>query len=63
MKGEPPFVNNCPIRERTADGFSVGRCWMKLTNQVCPRHGDVTKAVEVYKQGGGLSEDPRAEGE
>lgn len=38
---------NCPIRERTADGRSVGRCWFHTgDNGVCPRHGDVKYALE-----------------
>ena len=33
--------NNCAIRERTAEGVSVGRCWFYLKDGICPRHGDV----------------------
>lgn len=59
--GDPPFANSCPIRERTADGDSVGRCWFKLERKVCPRHGDVSTEVALYLEGKGLSEDPRIE--
>jgi hypothetical protein len=38
--------NNCPIRERTADGRVVGRCWFHCPDGVCPRHGDVRYALE-----------------
>ena len=49
---------NCPIRERTADGVSVGRCWFYLRDgKICPRHGLVVGAVEVYERTGKLSED------
>jgi hypothetical protein len=45
---------NCPINERTGDGRLVGRCWFHLEEQdgryICPRHGDVTKAVEHFKE-------------
>ena len=38
---------NCPIREYTADGDCVGRCWFFLPDgKTCERHGDVSKAVE-----------------
>ena len=50
--------NNCPIRERTADGRSVGRCWFYLPDgKTCPRHGDVSDAVEKYKRTEQLSEE------
>ena len=49
---EPFAAGACPIRERTGDGKSVGRCWFGLQESAgrkwCPRHGDVTKAVEHY---------------
>ena len=42
---------NCPIREKTADGRVVGRCWFHLPDErTCPRHGDVSVAVEKYKK-------------
>ena len=51
--------NNCPIRERTADGVSVGRCWFWLgDDETCPRHGDVSEQVKKFKETGSLSEDP-----
>jgi len=47
------FPENCPIREQTADGVPVGRCWFHLKDgKTCPRHGDVSKAVEYYKDTG-----------
>ena len=40
---------NCPINEQTADGTPVGRCWHYLEDgKICPRHGDVSIAVEIY---------------
>lgn len=54
------FPSNCPIREFTADGVNVGRCWCYLKDgHTCPRHGDVSKAVESYKETGKLTDDPR----
>lgn len=55
-------LNNCPIRERTADGVSVGRCWHWLGwdgERICERHGDVNAQVEAYIKTGQLQEDPR----
>ena len=46
------FEHCCPIIEQTGDGVSVGRCWFKLENSNCPRHGDVQKYVEAYKTTG-----------
>jgi hypothetical protein len=50
------FPNNCPIRERTADKVSVGRCWCWCVDGQCPRHGDVSNALEHYRKTGKLSE-------
>jgi hypothetical protein len=39
---EKLWPNNCAIRERTADGESVGPCTFYLEEGVtCPRHGKV----------------------
>jgi hypothetical protein len=46
---------NCPILEQTADGDCVGRCWYYLHDNICPRHGDVSVAVDNYQQGKGLT--------
>lgn len=53
------FENNCPIRERTADGVSVGRCWHYCPKGVCPRHGDVSNELQIYQTTKRLSEDPK----
>ena len=46
---------NCPINETTADGVPVGRCWFHLKDgKTCPRHGDVTLAVEHFVKTGKL---------
>ena len=46
---------NCPIREQTADGVVVGRCWFHLPDgKTCPRHGDVYPEV-VHCQSTGLT--------
>ena len=60
-RGKPPkcilFSNNCPIREHTADGVNVGRCWHWLTNEICPRHGNVRIARQYYIETGELTND------
>jgi len=58
MSEDPIGPNNCPIRERTADGVSVGRCWFWLgDNETCPRHGDVSKELEEFKKTSKLQEE------
>lgn len=49
---------NCPIRERTADGISVGRCYYYLPDgSTCPRHGIVSEAVQVFENTGKLTDE------
>lgn len=51
----PIAPNNCPIRERTADGKSVGRCWHFVGrdgDRLCERHGDVTAQVAAFLRTG-----------
>lgn len=51
-----PMPNNCAIREFTADHVSVGRCCHGLAEgDVCPRHGDVSDAMELYRSYGSLT--------
>lgn len=54
----PIAPNNCPIRERTGGGVSVGRCWFHCPDGVCPRHGDVKTQLQHYRETGELSEEP-----
>ncbi len=54
---EITHLHNCPIRERTADGRSVGRCWFYCPDDVCPRHGDVSEALAVYRETGDLTDE------
>lgn len=35
------FPQNCPVLEKTADGYRVGHCWFSLKDGFCPRHGRV----------------------
>lgn len=50
------FNNNCPINEQDGDGRICGRCWFYLQDgKICPRHGDVSEAVEIYKKTGKLT--------
>jgi hypothetical protein len=50
-------TKNCPINERTGDSALVGRCWYALADNICPRHGDVSKAVEHFNQTGKLTKE------
>lgn len=47
--------NNCPIREFTVDDISVGRCWFHCVDDICPRHGDVSIALKLYRESGKLT--------
>lgn len=50
---------NCPIREFTADGECVGRCWFFLPDgKTCERHGDVSKSVGKFEKTGELTDEP-----
>jgi hypothetical protein len=52
--------NNCAVRQHTADGVSVGRCWHWLGEgayKVCPIHGDVTDVQLRYGADGTLTDD------
>lgn len=52
-------ARNCAIREFTADGVSVGRCWYFVGDENrCPHHGDVTEAQKLYRETGKLTNDP-----
>ena len=54
--------NNCPIREITADGESVGRCWFYTGhNEMCPRHGDVSLALAIFRETGKLTREDQRE--
>lgn len=52
MNHEKDYVGNyngsfktCPVREHTADGFPVGRCWHTLSKGNCPIHGNVLELI------------------
>ena len=47
----------CAVRERTADGMSVGRCWFAVKDGQCPRHGDVKAVQENYAATGRLTDE------
>lgn len=49
--------NACPIRERTGDGRSVGRCYFHCPDGVCPRHGDVSEPLKTYRTTGKLTDE------
>lgn len=54
----PPInPNSCPILERTGDGRSAGRCWYFCKDDICPRHGDVSKELTKYRTTGELTDE------
>lgn len=62
-EGPFPFPESCPVNERTADGECVGRCWYYLDDgRTCPRHGDVSAAVKLYRETGELTDERELEG-
>ena len=58
---EQVFTGSCPIQERTADRFPVGKCCFATYNHVCHRHGNVTKAIEKYNQTDRLTDENELE--
>ena len=54
---ERPSPTACAVRERTADGVSVGRCWFHVEAGRCPRHGDVSKVQDEYARTGRLTDE------
>jgi hypothetical protein len=53
----PILPNNYAIREITADGIPVGRCYFAIKNGVCPRHGDVRGVQIRYAASGELTDE------
>jgi len=52
------FDGNCAVREFTADGEAVGRCWFSVSNDyICPRHGNVQFVQEHYADTGQLTDE------
>jgi len=56
------FENNCPILEVTGDGVPCGRCWFYSPKGICPRHGDVTKELDLYRATGKLTLETKRNG-
>jgi hypothetical protein len=54
-----PVINPeaCAVLERTADFKAVGRCWFRVDDGRCPRHGDVAKVQEHYRKTGRLTDE------
>jgi hypothetical protein len=52
-----PSPNACPVSERTADGTRVGRCYFNCPGEVCPRHGDVSGPMKLYRERGQLTDE------
>jgi hypothetical protein len=50
-------VKSCAILERTADGVSVGRCWFRIVDGRCERHGDVAAVQKEYERTGRLTDE------
>lgn len=60
MPDRKPVVlmpHNCAVREHTADGVPVGRCWHYAPDSRCPRHGDVRQVQIDYLRTGRLTHD------
>jgi len=56
-----PFSRLCAIREMTANGDSVGRCYSFVGDKdICPRHGDVHDVMEHYRKTGKLTDERTA---
>jgi hypothetical protein len=53
----PPFPENCAILERTGDGRAVGRCWFRVVEGQCPRHGDVREVQARFIETGDLTDE------
>lgn len=52
-----PNTTACAVRERTANGVSVGRCYFQVIDGTCPRHGDVSRVQEKYANTGELTDE------
>lgn len=52
-----PVSRSCPVRERTGDGVSVGRCYYPTEDGVCPRHGDVREPLRRFNEDGRLTDE------
>jgi hypothetical protein len=57
VHGTRPNPTACAVRERTADGVSVGRCYFRTEDGVCPRHGDVSAVQAEYARTGRLTDE------
>lgn len=49
--------SNCAVRQYTADGVNVGRCWHYVRDGRCPIHGDVTSVQAHYAATGKLTDE------
>lgn len=54
-KIKPINLDACAIRQFTADGVSVGRCWHQVKDGKCPSHGDVSVVQAHYARTGQLT--------
>jgi hypothetical protein len=57
VHGTHPNPTACAVRERTADGVSVGRCYFRTEDGVCQRHGDVSEVQKRYAETGKLTDE------
>jgi hypothetical protein len=57
VHGTHPNPTACAVRERTADGVSVGRCYFRTEEGVCPRHGNVSVVQAEYARTGRLTDE------
>lgn len=55
---KPDMPDNCAVLERTADGDIVGRCYFYVgPHDICPRHGNVSHAQNIYRATGKLTDE------
>jgi hypothetical protein len=52
-------LDACAVRQFTADGVSVGRCWYTVTAGMCPLHGDVAGVQKRFAETGELTDETK----
>lgn len=53
----PGNASACAVYERTGDGRGVGRCWFRVIDGQCERHGDVSTVQTEYVRTGRLTDE------
>ena len=57
IRKPPSDTDNCAVRQFTADGRSVGRCWHYVRDGKCPVHDDVRAVQDHYARTGELTDE------